>query len=72
MVLSENFLNKAGLIRKMRHILICGECRQYTMKEMCPKCKIKTINPKPAKYDPKDPYGSYRRKAKELKKRELI
>ena len=49
----------------MKHILKCPECRQYTMQDKCPKCGIKTENPKPAKYSPDDPYGGYRRKAKE-------
>jgi H/ACA ribonucleoprotein complex subunit 3 len=44
------------------------------MKEKCPKCGIETKNPKPLKYDPADPYGKYRRKAKEggLKEKGLI
>ena len=49
----------------MKHIVKCSKCRQYTMKDKCPKCKIKTINPKPAKYSPEDKYGEYRRKAKQ-------
>jgi len=58
----------------MKHILVCKECNLYTMKEMCPKCGSKTTNPKPAKYDPEDRMGKYRRKAKEeeLKKKGLI
>ena len=34
------------------------------MKKTC-KCGSKAINPKPPKYSPDDPYGNYRRKAKE-------
>ena len=49
---------------------MCGECGQYTMQEVCPKCNVKTINPKPAKYDPEDRMGKYRRKAKEQGLRE--
>jgi H/ACA ribonucleoprotein complex subunit 3 len=45
----------------MRHILKCGRCGTYTMKEMC--CE-KTLTPKPAKFSPEDKYGHYRRKAK--------
>ena len=37
------------------------------MKDECPKCGGEIENPKPAKYDPKDKYGDYRRKAKEEK-----
>lgn len=49
----------------MRHILKC-EKHGYTMKETC--CNKKTINPKPAKYNPEDPYGLYRRKAKKTER----
>ena len=44
------------------------------MKDICSKCSAKTENPKPAKYSPDDPYGSYRRKAKEniLNQKELL
>jgi rRNA maturation protein Nop10 len=44
------------------------------MKDKCPKCGGNVINPKPAKYDPTDKVGKYRRKAKEgtLKKKGLI
>ena len=51
----------------MRHLFICLACKTYTMKEVCSQCKKKTENPKPARYQPDDPYGKYRRKAKELK-----
>ena len=58
----------------MKHILVCSKCRQYTMQGKCPKCGIETENPKPAKYNPDDPYGDYRRKAKEdlFKKQGLL
>lgn len=48
----------------MKHIYFCKKCQVYTMKEICPKCNTKTIQPKPAKFSPEDPYGKYRRKAK--------
>ena len=35
------------------------------MKKVCGFCGLKTINPKPAKYNPEDKYSNYRRKAKE-------
>lgn len=55
-----------------KSILKCTKCGRYTMKEIC--CKQKTINPKPAKFNVEDKYGSYRRKAKEelLKKEGLL
>lgn len=57
----------------MRHILKCVSCGSFTMKDVC-DCESKAINPKPAKYNPEDPYGSYRRKAKkkELEKKGII
>lgn len=56
----------------MKHILKCSVCGKYTLKEVC--CEKKTINPKPMKYSPQDPYGAYRREAKrlELEKRGLL
>ncbi|MBW2980181.1 RNA-protein complex protein Nop10 [Candidatus Woesearchaeota archaeon] len=48
----------------MKHILKCVDCKIYTMKEKCPSCGKATVLSKPAKFNPKDPYGDYRRKAK--------
>jgi len=48
----------------MAKILRCTKCRQYTIKTICPNCKISTASPEPAKYDPKDKYGKYRRQAR--------
>lgn len=44
------------------------------MKEICPICGAKALNPKPAKYGPEDKMAKYRRDAKseELKKKGLI
>ncbi len=36
------------------------------MKDVCRRCDVKTENPKPAKFSVEDPYGKYRRKAKEM------
>lgn len=46
----------------------CEKCGTYTLKEICPNCKGKAINPAPAKfsYDHSKKYGKYRR---ELMKR---
>lgn len=43
----------------------CVGCGAYTMKEACPKCGGRTVNPGPARYSPQDPYGRYRRMMKE-------
>jgi len=58
----------------MKHILKCENCSQYTMEEICPKCKGKTVLAKPAKWSPEDIYGDYRREAKKeiLKERGFI
>ena len=48
----------------MKHILRCEKCSSYTLKETCPKCGAKAFSPKPAKFNPEDPYADYRRKAK--------
>ncbi len=53
----------------MRHIFRCDKCKEYTLKETCPKCNIKTLSPKPVKFSPEDKYGKYRRK---IKKEELV
>jgi len=34
------------------------------MENICNICKTKTIDPKPAKFSPEDPYGKYRRMMK--------
>ncbi|MBW2989420.1 RNA-protein complex protein Nop10 [Candidatus Woesearchaeota archaeon] len=48
----------------MKHILKCGDCGAYTLKEVCPKCGRAAVTPIPPKYSPSDKYGAYRRKAK--------
>jgi H/ACA ribonucleoprotein complex subunit 3 len=47
----------------MKHILKCGKCGTYTLKEEC-KCRGKAVTTKPPKFSPEDKYASYRRKAK--------
>jgi len=42
----------------------CIYCKEYTFKEICPKCNRKTINPEPPKFSPQDKYGKWRRKLK--------
>jgi H/ACA ribonucleoprotein complex subunit 3 len=57
----------------MKHILKCLSCGKYALNENC-DCGGKAVTPKPAKYNPEDKYGKYRREAKEpeLKKRGLL
>lgn len=45
---------------------VCQACKEYTMKEACPRCGGKAIPNRPAKYSPEDTYGEYRRKLKRL------
>lgn len=40
---------------------ICPKCKDYTLKEVCPLCNLRTINPHPPKFSPEDRYGKYRR-----------
>lgn len=49
------------------HILKCGKCGKYTLKEKCPACGEDTLQPIPAKYSPEDAYGKYRREVKKEK-----
>lgn len=42
-------------------IMRCANCGKYTLKDQCPHCHKKTINPQPAKFSPEDKYGRYRR-----------
>jgi H/ACA ribonucleoprotein complex subunit 3 len=42
----------------------CSSCREYTLKEPCPKCGGSTFMTMPAKYSPEDRYGEYRRRLK--------
>jgi len=46
-----------------KHIKRCAVCDEYTLKET--HCNQKTISPRPPKYSPLDPYGKYRRIAKQ-------
>jgi H/ACA ribonucleoprotein complex subunit 3 len=53
-----------GVMRK------CAACGEYTLKEACPHCAAKVLDPRPAKYSPEDHYGEYRRRLKRLTKGE--
>ena len=46
----------------------CEICRSYTMSEL--HCGAQAESAHPAKFNPNDPYGDYRRRAKANKKRE--
>ena len=51
----------------------CPNCGDYTLKETCQKCGIKTKNPNPAKFSLQDNYGEYRRKLKkEIEQKEKL
>ncbi len=45
----------------MRHrIRICKNCYRYTLKEICPECKMETYDPHPPKFSLEDKYIRYR------------
>ncbi|MFB6192608.1 MAG: RNA-protein complex protein Nop10 [Haloarculaceae archaeon] len=51
-------------------IRVCGDWESaherpvYTLGERCPDCGATAVNSAPAPYNPEDPYGEYRRRAK--------
>ena len=48
----------------MDKIFKCVNCNLYTLNTTCKHCGLKTISPKPAKFDIGDKFGVYRRKYK--------
>ena len=40
---------------------VCPGCRRYTFRGKCPECGGATRTPHPARFDPSDRYGKYRR-----------
>ncbi len=40
---------------------VCRDCRRYTLRAKCPECGSRTRTPHPARFDPGDRYGKYRR-----------
>ena len=40
------------------------EAPVYTLAETCPVCGADAVNSAPAPYNPEDPYGKYRRRAR--------
>lgn len=47
----------------------CHYCEEYTLQLQCPRCGKKTVQRKPPRFAPQDPYGSYRRKLKKEQKK---
>jgi len=37
----------------------------YTLSDTCPDCGADAVNSAPAPFNPEDPYGEYRRRARE-------
>ena len=52
----------------MSNLHYCKKCNEYTLENICKKCKQKTISKNPPRFSPQDRYGSYRRKLKKLEK----
>lgn len=50
-------------------ILKCESCGKFMLDERC-SCGGKAVSPLPPKFSPEDPYGDYRRRAKELERKE--
>jgi H/ACA ribonucleoprotein complex subunit 3 len=42
-------------------IRVCGGCRRYTLKALCPECGGATRTSHPARFSPQDRWGKYRR-----------
>jgi len=40
---------------------VCRACERYTFLPKCPRCSGTTQTPHPARFDPGDRYGKYRR-----------
>jgi H/ACA ribonucleoprotein complex subunit 3 len=40
---------------------VCRACDRYTLRDRCPACSLPTRTPHPARFDPGDRYGKYRR-----------
>jgi H/ACA ribonucleoprotein complex subunit 3 len=41
-------------------IRVCKNCHNYTLREICPLCKIETNDPHPPKFSLEDKYIRYR------------
>jgi len=41
---------------------VCRPCDRYTLAAACPECGSTTRTPHPARYNPTDRYGKYRRR----------
>ena len=54
----------------MKKILICGTCKKYTMKQVCPSCAAATVEARPPKFSLDDKYAPYKREAKEALRKE--
>jgi H/ACA ribonucleoprotein complex subunit 3 len=39
----------------------CPLCKEYTLKDTCTRCEVRTDVPIPPRYSPDDRYGKYRR-----------
>ncbi|MGI0128750.1 MAG: RNA-protein complex protein Nop10 [Thermoplasmata archaeon] len=42
-------------------LAVCRPCHRYTFRAKCPECGAVTRTPHPARFDPGDRYGKYRR-----------
>lgn len=42
----------------------------YTLGDVCPECGVEAVNSAPAPFNPEDPYGEYRRRARRKRRDE--
>lgn len=67
----ERFTPQARRIAGVKSdIRVCSEWTNiherpvYTLGDTCPECGADTVNSAPAPFNPEDPYGEYRRRAR--------
>lgn len=52
-----------------KHIKKCVSCKLFTLKDLCPGCKVKTLVPRPPKFSLSDKYINYKR---DVKRKQLL
>ncbi|MEM2900795.1 MAG: RNA-protein complex protein Nop10 [Thermoplasmata archaeon] len=53
------------------YIRKCKKCKNYTLKNTCPKCGTETSVSIPARFSPEDHYGEYRRRLRRLEESKM-
>ncbi|MDD3263573.1 MAG: nucleolar RNA-binding Nop10p family protein [Candidatus Nanoarchaeia archaeon] len=55
----------------MKRIKYCISCKEYTLKDKCPKCGNNTILNVPPKFSIEDKYAKYRRQENNLSDKDV-